>query len=326
MKSSTSASLPKTFQSKAVDFFDRSVDMKIILFILLVSSMAMAQERYSFEGATPEFDLKIGGEITPKCFQFVGKSRKLVDLGKCKPSKVRSTWKNGACWELSESENSREWAIKLPAVNCKPAKTEFKVLRFPRVSPHDKMPFSQYCLEVDTETMGKKYQNSIAVETCRPKNVRKLKMIVDGYMGCYEVDAVKGEKAWASPLADNLCGQDSKPGPTRPLFVVTGAPLGYGHKPTCFEVDHETGGQKYKVEIPLASCKPLAIKKVWTTVRNIEGCYEVDAERGHHGWYVHLDAEECPKNPSENNSERRVVEKPSQKIKDRPTPRSAIRY
>jgi len=115
------------------------------------------------------------------------------------------------------------------------------------------------CYEIDKVTQGKKYQASVDVKYCIPKNTAYFFLPKEGK--CYEVDIeTNGENFTYKSDIEN-CRPDQVEKKFTRIFGKDG----------CFEIDKQTGGKKYYRFIQSNKCEANSNEYLFKLSKNHQG-------------------------------------------------------
>ena len=65
------------------------------------------------------------------------------------------------------------------------------------------------CVEVDSETNGKNYMSEVKSENCRPKKVTYFLGMIANRYGCFEIDPISKGKNYYDKVSEKLCEEES---------------------------------------------------------------------------------------------------------------------
>ncbi len=196
-----------------------------------------------------------------------------TDASKCRPGKVTKKWAKHLGYNGCFEEGEGGWISMLPKSECKPDATTFVFSPFQDIRLiFDKDRPAGECFEVDVETKGSKYKNSVDASKCKPGKVTYQWKKIRSLEGCFEI----GGEEWVKSVDSSKC----RPKETEYLFVREKDPrmIGAGYFGNCIEVDKETKGQKFKVGADMEKCRP---PHVTYRMKDVLGsgrfeCFEVD--------------------------------------------------
>ena len=191
----------------------------------------------------------------------------------CRPKNVSYKWMPRkdfpGCFEIGQNG----WFNKVGNKLCKPKDTTFKFIKEKRELFIGR-GFLGECFEVDVKTLGNKYKNKVEQEKCRPKNVIYKWIENSITSGCYEL----GSNDWTKLVDNILC----KPKKTKYVFEreLRLGSIRRGFLGTCYEVDVETSGRKYKIRSDIEKCHPahLCYKMTDRIDQGNMVCYSFDCD------------------------------------------------
>jgi hypothetical protein len=127
--------------------------------------------------------------------------------------------------------------------------------------------FSGRCFELDSETLGQRYQSKVKTKYCRPKDT--IYVFLYKKKGCFEVDTLtRGEKYLYKTKKSHCRTKDVK------VFQGT-IQKAYG----CFEIDSPSNGKNYYMKIKDETCSNLETKYTFIKSKDPTGkCYTTSIE------------------------------------------------